>query len=151
MRLLHLSLIFVTFRVVVTFRVDFCYIRVVVTFSVVVTCSGDTPSTWRNMLGKFICNSNTLLPLLSDVVTCLSLDNDGRHLMCGSRDTTSTIWTVAHQSGLAQEMSRAPIQTLYGHDDEVTCVAVSWELDVAISGSKVHFWLFMRFCVICVV
>ena len=75
------------------------------------------------------------------MVTCLSLDNDGRHLMCGSRDTTSTIWIVTHQSGLAQEMRGTPVQTLYGHDDEVTCVAISWEFDVAISGSKVSLWL----------
>jgi hypothetical protein len=31
-----------------------------------------------------------------------------------------------------------PIHILYGHDDEVTCVAVDVELDVAFSGSKVH-------------
>lgn len=31
-----------------------------------------------------------------------------------------------------------PHQILYGHDTEVTCVAIMTELDVAVSGSKVY-------------
>lgn len=34
-------------------------------------------------------------------------------------------------------MAPKPIQVLYGHDAEVTCVAISTELDMAVSGSKV--------------
>lgn len=31
------------------------------------------------------------------------------------------------------------LHVLYGHDDEVTCVAIMTELDLAVSGSKVNF------------
>ena len=39
---------------------------------------------------------------------------------------------------MAQEVIRTPLQTLYGHDQRVTCVAMSWELDMAVSGSQVR-------------
>lgn len=31
-----------------------------------------------------------------------------------------------------------PIHTLYGHDDELSCVAIMTELDLVVSGSKVR-------------
>lgn len=34
-----------------------------------------------------------------------------------------------------------PIHTLYGHDDEVSCVEIMTELDLVVSGSKVSFCL----------
>ena len=74
-----------------------------------------------------------------DVITCISLDDDGHHLITGSRDTTSRLWGIIHQGGVAQELKRAPLQTLYGHDKPITCVAMSWELDMAVSGSQVRF------------
>ena len=33
-----------------------------------------------------------------------------------------------------------PIHTLYGHDDEVSCVEIMTELDLVVSGSKVSFF-----------
>lgn len=76
---------------------------------------------------------------IADLVTCLSLDQCGLFLITGSKDTTCVIWDVSHicvpniqQSGLAPK----PHQILYGHDSEVTCVAIMTELDVAVSGSK---------------
>ena len=77
--------------------------------------------------------------LFVDVITCLSLDDDGHHLITGSRDSTCRLWGITHQGGVAQELIRTPLQTLYGHDKPITCVAMSWELDMAVSGSQVNF------------
>ncbi|XP_057195455.1 neurobeachin-like protein 2 isoform X2 [Triplophysa rosa] len=71
-----------------------------------------------------------------DVVTCLALDLCGIHLISGSRDTTCMIWQVLQQGGFSSGLSPRPVQVLCGHDQEVTCVAISTELDMAISGSK---------------
>ncbi|XP_019471754.1 LOW QUALITY PROTEIN: neurobeachin-like protein 2 [Meleagris gallopavo] len=71
-----------------------------------------------------------------DVVTCLALDLCGIYLISGSRDTTCMVWQVMQQGGFSSGLAPKPIQVLYGHDDEVTCVAISTELDMAVSGSK---------------
>lgn len=71
-----------------------------------------------------------------DVVTCLALDLCGIYLISGSRDTTCIVWQVLQQGGFACGLSPQPVQVLCGHDHEVTCVAISTELDMAISGSK---------------
>ncbi|XP_044151242.1 neurobeachin-like protein 2 isoform X2 [Bufo gargarizans] len=71
-----------------------------------------------------------------DVVTCLALDLCGIYLISGSRDTTCMIWEVLQQGGLSLGLSPKPVQVLYGHNDEVTCVAISTELDMAVTGSK---------------
>ena len=82
---------------------------------------------------------NIKFVLFIDVITCLSLDDDGHHLITGSRDSTSRLWGITHQGGVAQELIRTPLQTLYGHDKPITCVVMSWELDMAVSGSQVSF------------
>lgn len=41
------------------------------------------------------------------------------------------------QGGFSSGLSPRPVQVLCGHDQEVTCVAISTELDMAVSGSKV--------------
>ncbi|XP_059693893.1 neurobeachin-like protein 2 isoform X3 [Haemorhous mexicanus] len=71
-----------------------------------------------------------------DVVTCLSLDLCGIYLISGSRDTTCMVWQVLQQGGFSSGLAPKPVQVLYGHDAEVTCVAISTELDMAVSGSK---------------
>ncbi|XP_006816022.1 neurobeachin-like protein 1 [Saccoglossus kowalevskii] len=71
-----------------------------------------------------------------DIVTCLALDNCGTQLITGSRDTTCMIWEVTYQGGVASVLVDKPLQTLYGHDDEVTCVAISTELDMTASSSR---------------
>ena len=88
-----------------------------------------------------------------DVITCLSLDHGGNFLMSGSRDTTSIIWDVWSESGgggngtggnsggagsnsaSGETPNPRPIQVLSGHDRAVSCVALSSELDMAVSGS----------------
>lgn len=42
------------------------------------------------------------------------------------------------QGGFSSGLSPRPVQVLCGHDQEVTCVAISTELDMAVSGSKVR-------------
>ncbi|MFT7805427.1 neurobeachin-like protein 2 isoform X1 [Arapaima gigas] len=71
-----------------------------------------------------------------DVVTCLALDLCGIYLISGSRDTTCIVWKVLQQGGFSSGLSPRPVQVLCGHDQEVTCVAISTELDMAVSGSK---------------
>ncbi|KAM6452892.1 neurobeachin-like protein 2 isoform 3-T3 [Liasis olivaceus] len=71
-----------------------------------------------------------------DVVTCLALDLCGIYLISGSRDTTCLVWQVLQQGGLSCGLAPKPVQVLYGHEDEVTCVGISTELDMAVSGSK---------------
>ncbi|XP_078396983.1 neurobeachin-like protein 2 isoform X4 [Cetorhinus maximus] len=71
-----------------------------------------------------------------DIVTCLALDHCGIYLISGSRDTTCIVWQVIQQGGFACGLSQKPVQVLYGHDNAVTCVAISTELDMVVSGSK---------------
>ena len=72
-----------------------------------------------------------------DIVTCLSLGRDGRTLVTGSKDTTLAIWQVYNRgnNGYRVGMER-PSLILHGHNDEVTCVCINVELDIAVSGGK---------------
>ena len=99
---------------------------------------------WDNSLQVF---SLTKLKTVSkvirhiDVITCLCMDAGGNYVMSGSRDTTSIVWEVTPQSvgtgGAASSTTPnpRPIQVLSGHDKSVSCVALSTELDMAVSGS----------------
>ncbi|KAM4698293.1 neurobeachin-like protein 1 [Rhinophrynus dorsalis] len=71
-----------------------------------------------------------------DIVTCLSTDYCGIHLISGSRDTTCMIWQIGQQAGVSGDMSAKPMQILYGHTDEITSVSISTELDTAVSGAR---------------
>ncbi|XP_069790230.1 neurobeachin-like protein 1 isoform X2 [Narcine bancroftii] len=71
-----------------------------------------------------------------DIVTCLATDYCGIHLISGSRDTTCMIWQILQQGGMPVGLALKPMQILYGHTEEIASVAISTELDMAISGSK---------------
>uniref|UniRef100_A0A665U0G1 Neurobeachin-like protein 2 n=1 Tax=Echeneis naucrates TaxID=173247 RepID=A0A665U0G1_ECHNA len=71
-----------------------------------------------------------------DIVTCLSTDHCGIHLISGSRDTTCMVWQVLQQGGAPLGLHPKPVQVLYGHTDEVVSVSISTELDMAVSGSR---------------
>ncbi|KAJ8003964.1 hypothetical protein DPEC_G00153880 [Dallia pectoralis] len=71
-----------------------------------------------------------------DIVTCLSTDYCGIHLISGSRDTTCMVWQVLQQGGAPVGLCPKPVQVLYGHTDEVVSVSISTELDMAVSGSR---------------
>uniref|UniRef100_A0A8C3XAF6 Neurobeachin-like protein 2 n=1 Tax=Catagonus wagneri TaxID=51154 RepID=A0A8C3XAF6_9CETA len=71
-----------------------------------------------------------------DVVTCLALDTCGIYLISGSRDTTCMVWRLLQQGGLSVGLASKPVQVLHGHEAAVSCVAISTELDMAVSGSE---------------
>ena len=54
-------------------------------------------------------------PVAVAVVMCMALDAAGCHLITGSRDLTCAIWEFSKDPKLFEH----PLQTLYGHDDEV--------------------------------
>ncbi|XP_020924321.1 neurobeachin-like protein 2 isoform X3 [Sus scrofa] len=78
----------------------------------------------------------SLSPPHVDVVTCLALDTCGIYLISGSRDTTCMVWRLLQQGGLSVGLASKPVQVLYGHEAAVSCVAISTELDMAVSGSE---------------
>ncbi|XP_070247222.1 neurobeachin-like protein 2 [Myotis yumanensis] len=82
--------------------------------------------------GKLLSQINRHL----DIVTCLALDTCGIYLISGSRDTTCMVWQLLYQGGLSVGLASKPIQVLYGHEAAVSCVAISTELDMAVSGSE---------------
>jgi WD40 repeat protein len=81
-----------------------------------------------------------------DLVTCLGLGTDGKTIVSGSKDTTVIVWdynfTSLTNSSLLSKTTNLLSTTseprtkldvrrvLTGHDDVVTCVAVSTELDL---------------------
>ncbi|XP_068091322.1 neurobeachin-like protein 2 isoform X2 [Hyperolius riggenbachi] len=94
---------------------------------------------WDNSLRITSLSRGKVITIITrhiDVVTCLALDQCGMYLISGSRDTTCMVWEVLQQGGFACGLSPKPVQVLYGHSDEVTCTAISTELDMAVSGSK---------------
>ena len=64
-----------------------------------------------------------------DFVTCVAAS--GYYLMSGSLDTTSIVWDVS-----ASVTVLKPVQVLAGHEKPIRCVALSVELDLAVSGSE---------------
>ncbi|KAH3749002.1 hypothetical protein DPMN_183491 [Dreissena polymorpha] len=83
----------------------------------------------------------SVVVVFSDIVTCLALDYCGIHLISGSRDTTCIIWHIEQQGGVCVNISPKPLQTLYSHDNEVSAVHISSELDLAVSASKAGLYL----------
>jgi hypothetical protein len=110
---------------------------------------------WDNSLQVFsVSKTKTVCKVIRhmDVITCLSLDHCGNYIMSGSRDTTSIVWEVhplassgsggadyagggASTAASSEVPNPRPIQVLSGHDKAVSCVALSTELDMAVSGS----------------
>lgn len=95
------------------------------------------------------------------IITCVSLDNCGSYIVTGSMDCTCIVWSlnnsntnstsatispnhlaghnaIGHsQTNTNNSMTPQPINTLYGHEKPVTCVAIFTELDMVVSGSEV--------------
>jgi hypothetical protein len=70
-----------------------------------------------------------------DIVTCLSLSRDSQTLVTGSKDTTVAVWNLQLRSS-GYRVTERPSLILHGHNDEVTVVCVSVELDIVVSGAK---------------
>ncbi|KAA8528370.1 hypothetical protein F0562_035725 [Nyssa sinensis] len=85
-----------------------------------------------------------------DVVSCVAVTSDGSILATGSYDTTVMVWEVFRARAPERRVRNTPIEMprkdyvidetpfhiLCGHDDIITCLYVSVELDIVISGSK---------------
>lgn len=69
-----------------------------------------------------------------DVVSCLELS--GKYLASGGKDTTVVIWKVLRRGGECRGLKPHPRAILYGHNSQVTCVDLSQELDIVVSGSS---------------
>lgn len=85
-----------------------------------------------------------------DVVSCVAVTSDGSILATGSYDTTVMVWEV-YRTKLTEKRAQitqaevprkdyviveTPFHILCGHDDIVTCLYISIELDIVISGSR---------------
>lgn len=85
-----------------------------------------------------------------DVVSAVAVTCEGSILATGSYDTTVMVWEVCRTKTLEKRVrstqsevvrkdyviSETPFHILCGHDDIITCLHVSMELDIVISGSK---------------
>ncbi|KAG9440194.1 hypothetical protein H6P81_020359 [Aristolochia fimbriata] len=85
-----------------------------------------------------------------DVVSCIAVSSDGSVLATGSHDTTIMVWEVSRLRATEKRVRNSqgeiprkdcviienPFHILCGHDDIITCLFVSVELDIVISGSK---------------
>jgi Beige/BEACH domain/PH domain associated with Beige/BEACH/WD domain, G-beta repeat len=84
-------------------------------------------------------------------IRCLSVADDGAFMVTGSQDCTCRVWVIDHPD-LAVSLADGYIQTalgrstdaeqslscchvLWGHESAISCVDLSSELDVAVSGS----------------
>ena len=84
-------------------------------------------------------------------IRCLAIGDDGGFMVSGGEDATCRVWVVDH-ADMAVALSDGYVQTalggshdrdqllscchvLWGHDTAISCVAVSSDLDVTVSGS----------------
>ncbi|KAL6578417.1 hypothetical protein OROMI_010745 [Orobanche minor] len=85
-----------------------------------------------------------------DVVSCVAVTADGSILATGSYDTTVMIWEILRFRAPEKKsrntrteipwkdyiIADTPFHILCGHDDIITCLYASTELDLVISGSR---------------
>ncbi|XP_038974912.1 BEACH domain-containing protein B isoform X5 [Phoenix dactylifera] len=108
---------------------------------------------WDNSFQVISLNDGRIVQSIRqhrDVVSCLAVSSDGNILATGSYDTTVMVWqtykgrsTERRSRSIQTELPRkdyviieSPFHILCGHDDIITCLFVSTELDIVISGSK---------------
>ncbi|EXB79620.1 BEACH domain-containing protein lvsC [Morus notabilis] len=115
---------------------------------------------WENSFQVISLNDGRMVQSIrqhKDVVSCVAVLNndaavtsDGSILATGSFDTTVMVWEVVRgrnpekrvrstQTELPRKdavIVETPFHILCGHDDIITCLFVSMELDIVISGSK---------------
>ncbi|XP_063686393.1 neurobeachin-like protein 2 [Bolinopsis microptera] len=97
-----------------------------------------TAGLWDNSIRTGRVNQHEIIPLgvlyhHKNVISCMELD--GKYLATGGRDTTVVIWKLLRKGGECNGLKPHPSAILYGHNSEVTCVALSQELDIVVSGS----------------
>lgn len=108
---------------------------------------------WENSFQVISLNDGRMVQSIrqhKDVVSCVAVTSDGRILATGSYDTTVMVWAVSRVRGSEKRVKttqaelprkdyvivETPFHILCGHDDIITCLFVSVELDIVISGSK---------------
>nr|XP_029116201.1 BEACH domain-containing protein B isoform X4 [Elaeis guineensis] len=108
---------------------------------------------WDNSFQVISLNDGRIVQRIrqhKDVVSCLAVSSDGNILATGSYDTTVMVWRTCkgrsierRSRNIQTELPRkdyvvieSPFHILCGHDDIITCLFVSTELDIVISGSK---------------
>lgn len=118
---------------------------------------------WDNSLKVISVNRGKTVASITrhlDIITCVALDDCGSYIVTGSKDGTCIVWSLNHanvssntstnnnapghsQVNTNNSYTPRPLNTLYGHDATVTCVAIFTELDMVVSGSEVSFqWHF---------
>ncbi|XP_047961281.1 BEACH domain-containing protein B isoform X2 [Salvia hispanica] len=108
---------------------------------------------WENSFQVLSLNDGRMVQSVrhhKDVISCVSVTDDGSILATGSYDTTVMVWEILRVRS-AEKRSRntrtelswkdciiadTPFHILCGHDDIITCICASNELDLVISGSK---------------
>ncbi|KAH9690313.1 BEACH domain-containing protein B [Citrus sinensis] len=112
-----------------------------------------TCGNWENSFQVIALNDGRVVQSIRqhrDVVSCVAVTTDGSILATGSYDTTVMVWEVIRARApekrvrnMQIEVPRkdyviveTPFHILCGHDDIITCLYVSVELDIVISGSK---------------
>lgn len=132
---------------------------------------------WDNSLKVFSVSRGKPVASITehlDIITCVALDDCGSYVVTGSKDCTCIVWalnngassqtnsstpnppsTPTHtisnsQKNTHNNLTPRPVNTLYGHDKPISCVAIFTELDMVVSGSKVchHFLIILTFIVI---
>ena len=71
-----------------------------------------------------------------DIVTCIALGKDEKTFVTGSKDTTILVWEIQYQKGVPYKVDENPVHILYGHNDDVNCVAIDVGLGICVSGSN---------------
>ncbi|KAH3756816.1 beach protein [Pelomyxa schiedti] len=77
-----------------------------------------------------------IVPHGSDVISCLALD--GNYLVLGSRDSTIAVFNVSNTKlGKSKHADpfAAPLQMLYGHSGQVSCLSIREDYDLVVSAS----------------
>lgn len=109
--------------------------------------------TWENSFQVISLSDGRMVQSIrqhKDIVSCVAVTSDGSILATGSYDTTVMVWEVTRVRAPEKrarsshvELSRrdcivaeTPFHILCGHDDVITCLHASVELDIVISGSK---------------
>ncbi|KAJ6246944.1 beige/beach-related [Anaeramoeba flamelloides] len=72
------------------------------------------------------------IKLHKDIVTCLALDEytNNQLFATGSKDTTIMIWCLSRLS------FKLPLQILFTHTDEITCINLNSNFNIVVSSSK---------------
>lgn len=103
---------------------------------------------WENSFHVISLSDGRMLQSIrqhKDVVSCVAVTSEGSILATGSYDTTVMVWEVLRVRAPEKRIRNAPtdyvvaetpFHILCGHDDIITCLYVSVELDIVISGSK---------------